>query len=158
MIYTRIWTPVDDDEYLAVVYHSVTMVNQHANRSGYSAVQRVLGYMPQLPNELLHETDHPALICEGPVEAVRRSERIRAVALEAWAKVASRQRVLASLRSRSRGAPRPFVVGERVWVLRRQEGEDKLSDEMIGRFLSRLRTDMAQEGFANTAPIRGLHP
>eukprot|EP00971_Amphidinium_carterae_P350875 6491785-Amphidinium_carterae.1 len=101
--------------------------------------------------------------------------------------MASRQRVLASLRSRSRGAPRPFVVGERVWVwrspgsgraeawygpgtvvcltptgayvslkgslwkvnarcLRRQEGEDRLSDEMIGRFLSRLRTDMAQEG------------
>eukprot|EP00971_Amphidinium_carterae_P286187 5682512-Amphidinium_carterae.3 len=30
------FTPVDDDEYLAIVYHSVTMVNQHANRSGYS--------------------------------------------------------------------------------------------------------------------------
>eukprot|EP00971_Amphidinium_carterae_P339246 6476910-Amphidinium_carterae.3 len=58
------------------------------------------------------------LIREGPVEAVRRSEQIHTVALEAWAKVSSRQRVLASLRSRSRGAPRPFVVGERVWVWR----------------------------------------
>eukprot|EP00971_Amphidinium_carterae_P287193 5701074-Amphidinium_carterae.1 len=112
------FTPVDDDEYLAIVYHSVHMVNQHANRSGYSAIQRVLGYMPQLPNELLHESNHPALIKEGPMEAVRRSEQIRAVALEAWARVSSRQKTLAALRSRSRGPQRPFTPGERVWVWR----------------------------------------
>eukprot|EP00971_Amphidinium_carterae_P265785 5272391-Amphidinium_carterae.1 len=181
------FTPVDDDEYLAIVYHSVNMVNQHANRSGYSAIQRVLGYMPQLPNELLHESNHPALVKEGPVEAVRRSEQIRAVALEAWARVSSRQKTLAALRSRSRGPQRPFVPGERVWVwrspgsgraeawygpgtivsltptgayvslrgslwkvngtcLRRQEAEDRLSDEMVGRFLHSLRTDMSREG------------
>eukprot|EP00971_Amphidinium_carterae_P135735 2689293-Amphidinium_carterae.1 len=95
------------------------MVNQHANRSGYSAIQRVLGYMPQLPVDLMRDSEHPALGVEGPLEAVRRSERIRSIALEAWAKMSSRQRLLTSLRSRNRGAPYDYTVGERVWVWRK---------------------------------------
>eukprot|EP00971_Amphidinium_carterae_P065568 1299118-Amphidinium_carterae.1 len=156
------FTPLDDDEYLAIVYHFVHMVNQLANRSGYSAIQRVLGYMPQLPNELLHESNHPALIKEGPMEAVKRSEQIRAVALEAWARVSSRQKTLAALRSRSRGPQRPFTPGERVWVWRSPgSGRSEawygpgtiVSLTPTGAYVSlrgslwkSLRTDMSREG------------
>eukprot|EP00971_Amphidinium_carterae_P294693 5851786-Amphidinium_carterae.2 len=85
------------------------MVNQRANISGYSAVQRILGYMPQLPK-------HPALVLEGPVEAVRRSVQIRAVAMEAWAKVSSRQRLLTSMRS----GEVLEVVGQKLGMVQQQ--------------------------------------
>eukprot|EP00971_Amphidinium_carterae_P253195 5027089-Amphidinium_carterae.1 len=56
--------------------------------------QCVLGYMPQLPSDLMRNSEDPALVTEGPLKAVRRSEHIRAVALQAWAKTASRQRLM----------------------------------------------------------------
>eukprot|EP00971_Amphidinium_carterae_P045317 891692-Amphidinium_carterae.2 len=114
----ELWTPVNDDEYMAIIYHCVNAVNMHSNRSGYSPVQRVLGYMPALPNSIVSDEEYPALIFEGPLEAVRRQEMIRDVAREAWAKNASRNRILAAARARHRGMREQFHLGQRVWIWR----------------------------------------
>eukprot|EP00971_Amphidinium_carterae_P041623 817555-Amphidinium_carterae.1 len=114
----EMWTPVHDDEYMAVIYHCVNAVNMHSNRSGYSPIQRVLGYMPSLPNSIVSDEEYPALIFEGPLEAVRRQEMIRDVAREAWAKNASRNRILAAARARHRGMREQIHLGQRVWIWR----------------------------------------
>eukprot|EP00971_Amphidinium_carterae_P269900 5354348-Amphidinium_carterae.3 len=97
------WTPLNDDEYLTLVYHSTNMMNQHSSRGGYSPVQRVLGHMPSLPESILSDEVRPAMAMEGPLDAVRRSEHLRDVAREAWAKLASRARLLRAMRSKNRG-------------------------------------------------------
>eukprot|EP00971_Amphidinium_carterae_P049124 967999-Amphidinium_carterae.1 len=112
------WTPLSDDEYLTLVYHSTNMMNQHSSRGGYSPVQRVLGYMPSLPESILSDEVRPAMIMEGPLDAVRRSEHLRDVAREAWAKLASRSRLLRAMRSKNRGPVQPLKNGDRVWVWR----------------------------------------
>eukprot|EP00971_Amphidinium_carterae_P225718 4476601-Amphidinium_carterae.1 len=111
-------TPADDNEYLALVYHAVSMQNHHCNRGGYSPVQRVLGYTPPLPETILSDEVRPAMIAEGPLDAVRRSEHLRDVAREAWAKLASRSRLLQSLRAKNRGPLQSLQNGQRVWVWR----------------------------------------
>eukprot|EP00971_Amphidinium_carterae_P033010 649653-Amphidinium_carterae.1 len=94
------------------------MQNHHCNRGGYSPVQRVLGYTPPLPETILSDQVRPAMIAEGPLDAVRRSEHLRDVAREAWAKLASRSRLLQSLRAKNRGPVKPLQNGQRVWVCR----------------------------------------
>eukprot|EP00971_Amphidinium_carterae_P166571 3301137-Amphidinium_carterae.1 len=84
--------PCTDDEYMAAVAHSIHMANNLANRSGFSATQRVLGYMPDMPGCLLSDSEAPAMVVFGPLESVKRSAEIRAAALEAYAKLASRER------------------------------------------------------------------
>ena len=61
----------------------------------------------------------PGMIIEGPLDAVRRSEHLRGVAREAWAKLQSRERLLRSLRARNRGQGYIFRVGQQVWVHRK---------------------------------------
>eukprot|EP00971_Amphidinium_carterae_P018320 361404-Amphidinium_carterae.1 len=114
----RSWTPTNDDEYLTLVYHSVNMGNTHSSRGGYSPVQRVLGYTAPLPESILSDEVRPAMISEGPLDAVRRSEHLRNVAREAWAKFASRSRLLRAMRSKDRGPTMPLKNGDGVWVWR----------------------------------------
>eukprot|EP00971_Amphidinium_carterae_P197566 3920958-Amphidinium_carterae.1 len=70
-----------------------------------------------MPGCLLSDSEAPAMIVFGPLESVKRSAEIRAAALEAYAKLASRERVQRSLRSRNRGIG--HVFGQRVWVWRK---------------------------------------
>eukprot|EP00971_Amphidinium_carterae_P000410 8602-Amphidinium_carterae.4 len=84
--------PCTDDEYMAAVAHSIHMVNNLANRSGFSTTQRVLGYMPDMPG-CLSDSEAPAMVVFGPLQSVKRLAEIRAGALEAYAKLASRERV-----------------------------------------------------------------
>eukprot|EP00971_Amphidinium_carterae_P180673 3583387-Amphidinium_carterae.2 len=46
---SRCVTPINNDEFLTLVYHSVSMQNHHCSRGGYSPVQRVLSYQSKEP-------------------------------------------------------------------------------------------------------------
>eukprot|EP00971_Amphidinium_carterae_P345796 6486930-Amphidinium_carterae.1 len=90
----------------------------HANISGFSPYQRVMGRNPPMPEHLLSEERLDA-VYEGPSEAVRNAENLRLLATQAWATAQSRLRVMRAGRAKHRVPMQPLTVGLRVFVYRK---------------------------------------
>eukprot|EP00971_Amphidinium_carterae_P096548 1910712-Amphidinium_carterae.1 len=74
------------------------MKNRKANQTGFSPTQRVLGVLPELPEEIFGGMTVEVLD-SGPVQAMGRAADIRQAAAVACAKVDGRDKILRAQRA-----------------------------------------------------------
>eukprot|EP00971_Amphidinium_carterae_P147531 2923798-Amphidinium_carterae.1 len=106
-------------EYENLVHSCVAARNRAFNHAGFTPIQRVLGYTPDLPEEM-EPTKGLSSLYEGPLQSVRRAAAIRRLAMEAHTRLDARRRLLRAWRAKSRSPYASLEVepGTNVYVWR----------------------------------------
>lgn len=116
--------PTSHEELVQLLYACESAKNRFSNRSGYSPTQRQIGQWPRMPCSLLSDEEiDPALQSQNNTEAFQRLLEFRQIAMEAFAKVSSREAAAKALKARPR-VQLAFSAGDVVYVyrvLRRQK-------------------------------------
>ena len=102
-----------------LVAEATMACNRYSNRSGFSPLQRVLGYSHRLPRSVTSDDPiDPHVLPGGNNEDWERAQTARVAALRAFAEEDSKQRLgrAAAARSRTR---KEFARGDVVYVCRR---------------------------------------
>eukprot|EP00971_Amphidinium_carterae_P311095 6182397-Amphidinium_carterae.1 len=110
--------PVDMEELENCLAQVVLVKNQYTNHAGYTPLQRLFGYAPDIPEALTQAARKAPLLWEGPQETIRRAELVRECAVRAWVRTESRSRLLRAARTQHRGQLPPLQVGQHVRVWR----------------------------------------
>mgnify|MGYP005693850643 CR=1 FL=1 len=111
-----------EEEFELALAQALDVRNRYANRSGFSAHQRVFGSSLRLLGSLVSDdfVDRFAL-SEDPSTEFRRSAEIRAAAQDAYFKNADKGAVNRAARGRSRVPPRDIQEGQIVYVWRNSQ-------------------------------------
>eukprot|EP00971_Amphidinium_carterae_P059502 1176592-Amphidinium_carterae.2 len=110
--------PVDREDFENCVAQVVLVKNQYTSHAGFTPLQRLFGYAPEVPEVLTQAARRSPLLWEGPQEAIQRAEHVRECAVQAWVKSESRARLLKASRSQHRVPLPPLQVGQHVRVWR----------------------------------------
>ena len=105
-------------ELKTLMYEVEAARNRFGDRSGFSPMQRLLGWSLRLPGSMLSDDPlDPQLMVQSAGDEVRRMLHLRQVAQEAYIKSQSETALSKARNSRNR-TPQKFLPGETVYVFR----------------------------------------
>eukprot|EP00971_Amphidinium_carterae_P288170 5721106-Amphidinium_carterae.1 len=110
--------PEDLEDFENCIAQAILVKNQYSNHAGFSPLQRLFGYAPEVLEALTQAAQKSPLLWEGPQEAIKRSEYIRECAVRAWIRTESRARLLRASRAQHQRPMVPLQVGQHVRIWR----------------------------------------